>query len=163
MHTDAKSYQKSFVNVVRVNDFIIPTTNRATCTRMCAQYSCFLIFGFNSNQEVHLDSLSLHSTGRQVDWHFRRSEFVLRPFIGRPNCASDSAAGTLRESWCVRAHTWAGSWYIYSRQQRQVKSRQVHTRSSVYLSLYHHRIPLYRQFAHGIPCLFFSFIDINCS
>ena len=99
---------------------------------MCAQYSCFLIFGFNSNQKEHLDSLSLHSTGRQVDWHFRRSKFILRPFIGRPNCASDSAAGTLRESW----YTWAGSWYIYSRQQRQVKSRQIDTRSSVYLSLF---------------------------
>ena len=88
LHTDAKSYEKSFVNVVRVNDFIIPTTNPATCTRMCAQYSLFLIFGFNSNQKEHLDSLSLHSTGHQVDWHFRRSKFVLRPFIGRPNCAS---------------------------------------------------------------------------
>ncbi len=91
----------------------------------------FLIFWFNSNQDVHLDSLSLHSTGRQIDWHFR-SKFVLRPFIGRPNCASDSTAGR-NFAWVqVCAHTWAGSWYS---RQRQVKSRQVHTRSRVCLSL----------------------------
>ena len=62
------------------------------------------------------------------------SSFRIRsaPFHWPTQLRLDSAAGTLRESW----YTWAGSWYIYSRQQRQVKSRQIDTRSSVYLSLF---------------------------
>jgi hypothetical protein len=93
----------------------------------------------DSNQDVHLDSLSLHSPGRQkcvVVVGERERErrgallrgWFLRPFIGRPNCDRDSKGGTLnrishkakRKRRCVsssaRGACWAGDGGLPSRQ-----------------------------------------------